>query len=465
MKKFRRLKYNILFYFVLFTVIIISCLWVFQIGLFEGYYQNLKIRNMKTYGNILRSSTITNEDFAKAELECSELGISVYLIDVHKDFVEYNVTEEEKELLKIAISSYENKEQSETEIYGLESLSKSSKGFFYYATKLENNNKCYLILTSSHAKLIETIMAIKWQLIAVSIIVGVIGVVLAYVVSAMLSKPIDDMSHVAKKWAEGNDEVVFKNDGQYAEINELADTLNYAKDSVSKTSVLQRDLLANVSHDLKTPLTMIKAYAEMIRDISGENKQKRDKHTQVIMDEADRLAMLVNDILNLSKLQSGVDDLNLTEVNLSDLTERVIGRFEPFVENQGFTIENHVSPNLISYVDEAKIEQVIYNLLGNSINYTGDDKTVKVFLTAEKDKIILEIIDSGKGISKEKIDSIWERYYRFSETNTRPVKGTGLGLSIVKTILDNHKLRFGVRSKKDFGSNFYVEFNRVRNEQ
>ena len=68
-------------------------------------------------------------------------------------------------------------------------------------------------------------------------------------------------------------------------------------------------------------------------------------------------------------------------------------------------------------------------------------------------------------ISKEKIDSIWERYYRFSETNTRPVKGTGLGLSIVKTILDNHKLRFGVRSKKDFGSNFYVEFNRVRNEQ
>ena len=111
MKKFRRLKYNILFYFVFFTVIIISCLWVFQIGLFEGYYQNLKIRNMKTYGNILRSSTITNEDFAKAELECSELGISVYLIDVHKEFNEYSVTEEEKELLKIAISSYEKKEQ------------------------------------------------------------------------------------------------------------------------------------------------------------------------------------------------------------------------------------------------------------------------------------------------------------------------------------------------------------------
>jgi signal transduction histidine kinase len=146
------------------------------------------------------------------------------------------------------------------------------------------------------------------------------------------------------------------------------------------------------------------------------------------------------------------------------LTERVIGRFAPYVENQGYTIENNVAPDLLTIVDEQKIEQVIYNLLGNSINYTGNDKTVKVYLTAESDKIILEIIDSGKGISQEKIDTIWERYYRFSETNTRPVKGTGLGLSIVKTILEAHNLRFGVRSKKDCGSNFYVEFNRVKNE-
>ena len=272
------------------------------------------------------------------------------------------------------------------------------------------------------------------------------------------------MSATAKRWADGDNLVTFKGDSHYAEINELADTLNYAKESVSKSGTLQRDLLANVSHDLKTPLTMIKAYAEMIRDISGDNKVKREKHTQVIMDEADRLTMLVNDILNLSKLQSSVDDIHMTEVNLSELTERVIGRFAPYVENQGFTIENYVAPDLLTVVDEQKIEQVIYNLLGNSINYTGEDKVVKVYLTAEGDKIILEIIDSGKGISQEKLETIWERYYRFSETNSRPVKGTGLGLSIVKTILDAHHLRFGVRSKKDCGSNFFVEFNRVRNE-
>lgn len=228
---------------------------------------------------------------------------------------------------------------------------------------------------------------------------------------------------------------------------------------------MQRDLLANVSHDLRTPLTMIKAYAEMIKDISGDNKQKRDKHTKVIIDEADRLTMLVNDILNLSKLQSSVEGLDKKEINLSQLTEKVIDRFSDYVENQGYKIEEYVAPNLLTCVDEQKIEQVIYNLLGNSINYTGEDKTVKVYLTAEKDKILLEIIDSGKGISEEKLATIWERYYRFSETNTRPVKGTGLGLSIVKAILDAHGITFGVRSKKDCGSNFYVEFDRIKNNE
>ena len=174
--------------------------------------------------------------------------------------------------------------------------------------------------------------------------------------------------------------------------------------------------------------------------------------------------MLVTDILNLSKLQSAVETFDPQEFDLSELTEKVIGRFSDYVENQGYQIEDHIAPDLITVADEKKIEQVIYNLLGNSINYTGEDKVVKVYLTAENDKILLEIIDSGKGISDEKLPTIWDRYKRISETNSRPVKGTGLGLSIVKAILDNHKLKYGVRSKKDCGSNFFVEFNRVKNE-
>ena len=217
-------------------------------------------------------------------------------------------------------------------------------------------------------------------------------------------------------------------------------------------------MLANVSHDLKTPLTMIKAYAEMIRDISGEVKSKRDKHTNVIIEEADRLTLLVNDILNLSRLQSSVDILEKSTFNISELAENVLYRFENVVENQGYVIEKEVESNLFVFADEKKIEEVIYNLVSNSINYTGEDKTIKFYLKKSGNSAILEVLDSGKGMDKEQIETIWEKYYRVSEIHHRAVKGTGLGLSIVKTILDAHGLKFGVISKKDVGSNFYVEF-------
>ena len=469
-KRYSKLKFSVLLYFLIFTSIIICCLWIFQMAFFEGYYQSEKFKSMREYGQLLKSAEAGSSEFLEAEKDCGELGINVYIATVKGDKIVVNYPENyhaindfdeyEAETIKYAIDDYMNSNNEGVAI-GIVPR-KDMLGTFYFSALNENNE--FVVLTSSHAKLVETIGVIRLQFIYSTVIAVVIGIILAWFLSVRVSKPIDDMSVMAKKWAEGDNTVVFDENCHYAEINELAETLNYAKESVSKAGVLQRDLLANVSHDLKTPLTMIKAYAEMIRDISGENKEKRDKHTKVIMDEADRLTMLVNDILNLSKIQASVDALEMKEINLSQLTERVIDRFAPYVENQGFTIENHVAPDLLTVVDEQKIEQVVYNLLGNSLNYTGDDKVVKVYLAAENDKIILEIIDSGKGISQEKIATIWERYYRFSETNTRPVKGTGLGLSIVKTILDAHNLRFGVRSKKDCGSNFYVEFNRVKNE-
>lgn len=434
---------------------------------FEGYYQTQKFQSMKNFGEELREVPPKTPKFFEIEKSANDVGVQVYYGSYDgSDFKNENsssieIDDFDSETIKTAIKQCLSSDKEIRTSLGI-MPDKNTLGKFYYATECPNGN--YIVLISSHANLIETIKVIRFQFLYSTVVVAVVGIILAWFLAVRLSKPLDDMSATAKRWAEGDNLVVFDSNSHYAEINELADTLNYAKESVSKAGVLQRDLLANVSHDLKTPLTMIKAYAEMIRDISGDNKAKRDKHTQVIMDEADRLTMLVNDILNLSKLQANVDELEMKKINLSELTERVIGRFAPYVENQGFTIENYVAPDLLTVVDEQKIEQVVYNLLGNSLNYTGEDKVVKVYLTAENDKIILEIIDSGKGISQEKIATIWERYYRFSETNTRPVKGTGLGLSIVKTILDAHYLKFGVRSKKDCGSNFFVEFNRVRNE-
>lgn len=469
MKKFqRKLKYSMWLYFLLFTVLVVGCIWIFQMFFVEGYYQNKKLKEVYNYGRSISKLTVNTSAFNEKQTNCRNSRIDVYVVDAKLKACVNDanaLTDEKKKLLTSILSQYF---LNSGEVCRTINPDKTTSGYIYYVNKMpteEGEVERFVILIARQEILTEVMHIIRWQFLIVSIIVLGVGFILAWHIANKLTKSISEMSVTADKWAKGDESVVFEPKSKYYEIVELADALNYAKEEISKSRTLQRDLLANVSHDLRTPLTMIKAYAEMIKDISGDNKQKRDKHTKVIIDEADRLTMLVNDILNLSKLQSSVEGLDKKEINLSELTEKVIDRFSDYVENQGYKIEDYVAPNLLTCVDEQKIEQVIYNLLGNSINYTGEDKTVKVYLTAEKDKILLEIIDSGKGISEEKLATIWERYYRFSETNTRPVKGTGLGLSIVKAILDAHGITFGVRSKKDCGSNFYVEFDRIKNNE
>lgn len=480
----RQLKYNIWMYFILYTLVIIIVLWVLQIVFLDSFYQKVRYNNLIERGNEIADSmnveVVTNEDiddWINSYVSANESGVFSYL--AHYDDGRLIVESPYSAFLPSTSkpqtngpSGVENSLIFENAIKQLNSGIEIQNGYicdyFYgndnttqfcvYASAIKNSlGESYLIMIASNESLNETISIIQYQLVIVTLIVVFISFILAWAISNKLAEPIQRMSATAKNWAEGDSSVVFRGNS-YDELNELAEALNYAKEGIARTGSLQRDLLANVSHDLKTPLTMIKAYAEMIRDISGDNKPKRDLHTQVIIEEADRLAMLVNDILNLSKLQNNSDVMTITQVNLSELVERVIYRFENFMAEKGYHIVSDIDVDLFTKCDESKIEQVVYNLIGNSINYTGEDKTIKVYLHKKDDKILLEIIDTGKGIAPDQIDGIWEKYYRFSETHQRPVKGTGLGLSIVKTILQNHQLKFGVISKKGIGSNFFVEF-------
>ena len=209
---------------------------------------------------------------------------------------------------------------------------------------------------------------------------------------------------------------------------------------------MQQELIANVSHDFKTPLTMIKAYASMIREISGDDKEKRDAHAKVIIDESDRLTALVVDLLDISKLRAGLEADERTVFNLSEEVYRVAERFDYLKETAGYAIETEVESDLYIRANRARTEQVLYNLIGNAVNYTGEDKKVKIRLFKKGDNSRFEVADTGVGIKKEELPTIWDRYYRSSEMHKRPVKGTGLGLSIVKSVLEAHGYPFGVES-------------------
>ncbi|MBQ8412946.1 MAG: HAMP domain-containing histidine kinase [Lachnospiraceae bacterium] len=298
-----------------------------------------------------------------------------------------------------------------------------------------------------------TVHTLRIQLIYISIIMVILSLVIAIVISLKISKPIIKMNDSAKKLGKGEYDVHFQGDG-YKEIAQLSETLNQAAVELSKAEGLQRELIANVSHDLRTPLTMITAYSEVMRDLPGENTPE---NVQVIIDEAKRLTTLVNDLLDVSKLQAGVMELNAKQYDLTESIELVLTRYSKFLEQNGFTVDFEYDRHIVVEADEDKMYQVIYNLVNNAINYTGDDKKIIVRQRVNGSIARIEVIDSGEGIAKEELANVWERYYKVDKNHNRAVMGTGLGLSIVKNVLKLHRLQFGVESEVGKGTCFWFE--------
>ena len=316
----------------------------------------------------------------------------------------------------------------------------------------------FLFVSASIEQYGDLAVSMQW----LSLITALVAVVLAFVtsgfVAAFITKPVTEVTERAKELARGNYDLHFKKNYFCAELTELSEALDYARSEISKADTMQKELIANVSHDFKTPLTMIKAYASMIVEITGEDKKKRDANAKVIIDECDRLTLLVGDLLDLSKLRAGVNMGEKTVFNLSEEVYSVAERFSFLKETSGYIIETQIEDDLYTQANRERIDQVLYNLIGNAVNYTGEDKRVRVKLYKKGGNARFEVIDSGKGIPPEEVDTIWDRYYRSNKTHKRPVSGSGLGLSIVKNILLQHDCPFGVISEVGKGSCFWAEF-------
>lgn len=293
-----------------------------------------------------------------------------------------------------------------------------------------------------------------------TIISMILAVITARIISKRLSRPITKMSDQAKEMGAGNYDIVFDGGHQYQEVDQLATTLTEAAAELKKSDSLQKDLLANVSHDLRTPLTMIKSYAEMIRDLSGDDPAKRDEHLSVIIDETDRLSELVNDVLVLSKMQAGVTEMEMETFDLQKAAESVLSTYM-VMEQEGYSI--HYIPaypgeSLNIMGDERRIKQVISNLLSNAIRYSVDVKDITLGISTHIGNVRLYVSDKGPGISDAEKEKIWHRYEKASSRGQRSQgNGTGLGLSIAAEILDKHHATYGVDSVLGEGSTFWFE--------
>ena len=321
-----------------------------------------------------------------------------------------------------------------------------------------------ILLNTSISPVVSTVQTLKVQLLWITVIMIVLAVIMALLLAKNLSSPIVKINKSAKVLAQGKYDVDFDASG-YREIAELANTLNYAAKELSKVEALQRELIANISHDLRTPLTMITGYAEVMRDIPNENTPE---NVQIIIDEAKRLTTLVNDVLDISKLQSGTIPFNGEVLNLTENIREILTRYTKLTEYQ---IIFEANEDIYVYGDALKLSQVVYNLINNALTYIGEDKTVtikQIYIPAvngKQNRVRIEVIDTGEGIEQSKLNDIWDRYYKVDKNHKRAAVGTGLGLNIVKTILDMHQgATYGVKSQVGHGSTFWFELNIYHNE-
>lgn len=487
------IRWKLIVYFALFVTVILALLWLFQTVFLDSFYKAIKTRNAQTCGDSIVSNInspnlgeLINETAQQNDV-CVRIVNSdmrdLYSADVSPDclihhygtfqlFLIYNYTKENGGMRfeTVPQTQYQSFYSSDfngdktIEMYpqwgnniqaGELTTDEAAMESLVYSriVQLESGQEVLVLLNSTITPINPTVQTIQVQLALITIVALLLSLVLAVVLSQKISKPIIKTNNTAKELAQGNYDVTFEG-GDYREIRELNSTLNYASSELSKVEALRKELIANISHDLRTPLTMIGGYSEMMRDIPGENTPE---NAQIIIDETTRLTNLVNDMLNLSKLQSGTQTLTLSEFSLTQEIREILNRYNSLAKRDGYHIVFDYKEDVAVEADQVRMSQVVYNLVNNAVNYAGQDKQITVRQRLKPGFVRVEVIDHGEGIEPEKLELIWDRYYKVDKTHRRAVVGTGLGLSIVKSALEMHHAKYGVESTVGKGSTFWFE--------
>lgn len=454
------------FYFITLTLGILGMLWLFEVVLLSATYQDMKVSQIRVVADKVEDGILKDDFTMSIQIEAVKKNVCG-LVYNSKSVLLYQV-----DSLGLGCVLNEKALASPTKITEyIDTLKISPNGemiiklqnsvidqnMLLYGREVDSDfGNYYIFLNTPLDPIDSTITILTNQFVYVTFFVFLLATVLAFYIARRLSSPIVQMKKSAMSLAKGNYDVHFES-SEFEEITELANTLNHTGSELKKMDELRRDLIANVSHDIKTPLTMIKAYAEMIRDLTGDNKQKREENLEIILDEVDHLDALVKDMTQLSQLQSNVLSMNRSDFDLVGLTNHILKLMDALILSNGIEVDFMTPDDVYVNGDKIKIQQVIFNYLSNAIKFIGEDKKLIVQILLEDDGVRFEVTDHGVGIKEEELNHIWDRYYKIDKHHARNAAGTGLGLSIASAILKGHGAEYGVTSVLKEGSTFWFK--------
>ena len=471
MKKRKSFGVKLWLWFLLFSAVIFLVLWLLQTVFLQSFYNDMAIRNVESAVSKMTAHASDSDFYEVIDKIAVSNSLLVFVTDTDGNVLysadEYqrlyggtkqaddgadnpyhagDVMNWEKGALRNLPYSYQTLVNELNEA-GTDRFGFMTEDETAYVTGVRLGDGKLLSVSLPLGTVGGTVGILRVQLVWVSVLSLILGFILAWIISKRFEKPVAQIAASAKQIAGGNFHPELPK-GFCTELDELSDTLGETASHLEKAQNAQREFLANVSHDLRTPLTMIRGYAEMVKEISWSDEEKREKDLDIITREADRLTALVNEILEFSAMQADGSMKEYEKIDLSRAVREVIGQFAPFCEQNGFVIEAEVADGLMAAADEAQIKRVIYNFIDNAVNHTDKSKTIKVSLTTRDGSVRFAVTDYGKGIPEEDVPYIWDRYYTARNRKNKAAV-SGLGLSIAKEILTAHRAKYGVDSKNN----------------
>ena len=491
-----------------FTVF--SC-WFLSMAFLNGYYERSKV---DTLGEAYEKSNEFQERYINAELKQNErdlqfeilganAGIDVYIFDLIQMVDRINISFQYPDIAAVnsiqrndlknkvteyiigqetTAGEYQNKQllRSEQE-YEIYKVYDERMGSLYMELIGASDSGSYIYIRANYQSMREGIKIFNKFLGYIAMVAMLASVVMMLGFSKNFIRPIMELTDIAQRMSRLDLDVRYQDTQRYDEIGILGNSFNTMAERLEKNiselkqanNQLQHDIehktqvdemrkefLANVSHELKTPIALIQGYAEGLSENINEDIESRKFYCEVIVDEAVKMNQMVKKILSLNQIESGAEQLEFTRFNVVDVISSVLQSAKILAEQKGARISFEQYHAVYVWADEFLVEEVVTNYISNAIHHVDDDGSgdgiIEVMIKEQEDLVRISVYNSGSHIPEEELDKVWIKFYKVDKARTREYGGSGIGLSIVKAVMDSLNRHYGVRNHQD-GVEFWFE--------
>lgn len=356
-----------------------------------------------------------------------------------------------------------------------------NKTFYLESWGFFSDNGTIFIMTTPLASIQEGAAISNRFLMYVGIVVILVSGVLFYITTKRITDPIHDLSRLSEKMSNLDFDAKYTQEKHSSEeIDTLGNSMNVLSDKLKETigelksanQKLQKDIeekiqidemrkefIANVSHELKTPIALVQGYAEGLTEGMAEDPESRDYYCEVIMDEAGKMNKMVKQLLTLTALEFGSEEIKRERFNLTELIQGVLSSMRILLEQKGIRVEFDAARPVTVWGDEFKIEEVVTNYLNNAVNHAEGERRIRIAVACGETRARVGVFNTGTPIPEADIPNLWTKFYKVDKARTRAYGGSGIGLSIVKAIMESHHGGYGVENRED-GVEFWFDLER-----